>query len=795
MIALPRLKTEQSSSSSSCSGSGPWSWPVDLSAYDRTATLNAQEYHALAGRVQRSDAGEACFSVHMPPVLARLTRPLYDVLDLTKAIAQVRREVVHLLLREMYFRQKAFWGWTHEDWIDLFNVQRLQKLAHRLSHYRHQVYVIGYLLCNFTDFSATARNVMRYPIARKVFGQDAIDTSVERVRSVMLGWGYSQVRSDGYLLRLMCALLLANRSPRLEDLTAETIALVASRDMPFYEDEYEVISRVLVHLGILRQPMVASNNQKETPSPHSPQQVPAVWAQWCQRWRTTSTLAASTREGIYSRLLTVGRWLAQAHPDIESPEQWTRELALEFVAAVDRLTVGAWAHRSLPAHIVGKPMKPKAKVHHLSSMRIFFRDLQEWEWIPRRFDPFRCLATPRSIKALVGPDPRIIADDVWAKLLWAGLNLTVKDLASRSTAPSRPREHRYPLEMVRAIVVVWLFCGLRRNEIGRLRVGCIRWQSRAGLMPVTDSASTFMTSKTPKEAICLLDIPTNKTGTAFTKPVDRVVGEVIKEWERLRPTQPHAVDAKTGELVNYLFTYRGYRVGLDYLNRTVIPLLCHKAGVPAQDARGSITTHRARSTIASQLANAKDPMTLLELQQWLGHRSPESTRHYVMVSPTKLAKSYTDAGYFGRNMRTIEVLIDQEAVTSGDVAHGEPWKFYDLGHGYCTYDFFDQCQHRMACAKCSFYRPKGSSQAQLLEGKTNLQRMLQEIPLSEDERAAVEDGITAMEKLCQHLADVPTPAGLTPRELLGGQVQQAMGTAIPIIPIEQVRRSRSRGTQ
>ncbi len=174
MIALPR--TEPSSSPS-------WTWPVDLSSYDRTATLSAEEYHALAERVQRSDAGQACFSVHMPPALARLTRPLYDVLDLTKAIAQVRREVVHLFLREMYFRQRALWGWTQEDWIDLFNVQRPQKLAHRLSHYRHQVYVIGYVLCDFTDFSATGRNVMRYPIAKKVFGQEAIDIAVERVKS------------------------------------------------------------------------------------------------------------------------------------------------------------------------------------------------------------------------------------------------------------------------------------------------------------------------------------------------------------------------------------------------------------------------------------------------------------------------------------------------------------------------------------------------------------------------------------------------------------------------------------
>jgi len=96
---------------------------------------------------------------------------------------------------------------------------------------------------------------------------------------------------------------------------------------------------------------------------------------------------------------------------------------------------------------------------------------------------------------------------------------------------------------------------------------------------------------------------------------------------------------------------------------------------------------------------------------------------------------------------------------------GEVWKFYDLGHGYCTYDFFEQCPHRMACAKCAFYRPKGSSQAQLLEAKANLQRMLQAIPLSEDERAAVEDGLTAIEQLSVQLLDVPTPAGPTPRQL------------------------------
>jgi len=155
---------------------------------------------------------------------------------------------------------------------------------------------------------------------------------------------------------------------------------------------------------------------------------------------------------------------------------------------------------------------------------------------------------------------------------------------------------------------------------------------------------------------------------------------------------------RTGELVDFLFLIRLTRVGMGYLNKRLIPALCKKAVVPFADVRGNITSHRARSTIASQLYNAREPMTLFELQEWLGHSTPTATQHYAKITPLKVAKSYADAGYFARNLRAIEVLVDQDVVRSG-LAATEPWKFYDLGHGYCTYDFFDQCQHRMACAK------------------------------------------------------------------------------------------------
>jgi len=94
-------------------------------------------------------------------------------------------------------------------------------------------------------------------------------------------------------------------------------------------------------------------------------------------------------------------------------------------------------------------------------------------------------------------------------------------------------------------------------------------------------------------------------------------------------------------------------------------MLCRKAGVPVKDARGRITSHRARATIATQLYNSKEPLTLFELQEWLGHRRADSTQQYAKIAPTRLAKAYEKAGYFQRNLRMVEVLVDREAVVSG----------------------------------------------------------------------------------------------------------------------------------
>src|SRR4051812_289698 len=196
---------------------------------------------------------------------------------------------------------------------------------------------------------------------------------------------------------------------------------------------------------------------------------------------------------------------------------------------------------------------------------------------------------------------------------------------------------------------------------------------------------------TQRRSACLTSPSTRQAPRSPSRLIHPLLGHAIEAWETVRPAQPPMTDRKTGEAADLLFACRAHPVANTYINKAVIPMLCRKAGVSPSDVRGRITSHRARATIASQLYNAKEPMTLFELQAWLGHRSPETTQHYAQITPNTLTKAYTDAGYFARNVRTIEVLIDREAVLSGAAAAGEPWQHYDLGHGYCSSTFFEQC--------------------------------------------------------------------------------------------------------
>jgi hypothetical protein len=71
-------------------------------------------------------------------------------------------------------------------------------------------------------------------------------------------------------------------------------------------------------------------------------------------------------------------------------------------------------------------------------------------------------------------------------------------------------------------------------------------------------------------------------------------------------------------------------------------------------------------------------MSLWQLMRWLGHRTEETTRHYVDADIPKVAVKVAEGSFLQQNLASIPVLIDN-AVVSGSASWGHPWKFFDLG--------------------------------------------------------------------------------------------------------------------
>jgi hypothetical protein len=194
-------------------------------------------------------------------------------------------------------------------------------------------------------------------------------------------------------------------------------------------------------------------------------------------------------------------------------------------------------------------------------------------------------------------------------------------------------------------------------------------------------------------------------------------------------------------MVHYLFGYRGNQVGAAVCNHVVIPLLLRKSGLPKSDSRGPITSHRARSTLATRLYNARSGLTPVEIMNWLGHVDFSSTQYYLEITPTALMRSFHAASKISETARYVSVLFDRQAQP------GSPSLLYDLGHGWCTNEAFASCTHRMACAKCDFYRPDKELRARIVQQSERYVRFLQRVDLTEEERAAVAADDAAARKL------------------------------------------------
>lgn len=174
-------------------------------------------------------------------------------------------------------------------------------------------------------------------------------------------------------------------------------------------------------------------------------------------------------------------------------------------------------------------------------------------------------------------------------------------------------------------------------------------------------------------------------------------------------------------------------------------MLCTRAGVPSEDSDGTITSHRGRASAVTGLPSVPQGMSLYELMQLTGHSTPQSTIHYLRIRPTQLAASFVKADGVAH---MISVLIDHDpeaACLTG------PATYYDLGDSYCTNSFWSSCKHRMACIGCDFNLLKDSALGLILESKASVRRYLEEVPLTPDERAIVEQDAEKIEQALERL--------------------------------------------
>lgn len=654
--------------------------------------------------------------------LSSLLTPLLDIASNSGASCKLTRIVIMAMLAEMQSAGQPCWNWQKESWISLFDKYRSGKPL---------MMAFAYHLGPFESPLQIPHDDTPSLYASAIYGSTMFQHQLSRLSGALISLGYAHQHLRHAISSPLGLLMLLNDNPRLDDMTTELLWQAQQYHNEWVSRHIGKISHGLAALGIIASPIRMRNYTEWYEKPI--ENINPEWVIWCRRWRETSVLRPKTRESQYSFVLRCGLWLAKEHPDVKVPTDWSIEICASFIAAVGRMKVDELAlginRKKRQSRRSGEPMMPHSRGAFIYAMRRFMSDFENWGWGRLKFSPVRHLSTPDTPLFRRGVNPRVIDDPVWLKLVWASLNLRREDLLS---------EIHYPLSMLQAMAVIWTHAGLRRNELQRLTTGCVTPQSD----DIVKEDGTVI----PARTLCYLNVPAGKTSKAYVKPVSVIVEKYVNSWLNERPEeQAKLTDERTGEKVHYLFQYRGKMSGRDVMNRTVIPMLCARAGLPKEDSSGPITSHRGRASALTALASVPQGMSLYELMQWSGHTSPQSTMHYIRIRPTQLAASFVKAD---RVAHMISVLVDHDPEA---VSLTGPATYYDLGDSWCTNPFWSSCPHRMACIGCDFNLLKDSARGLILESKASIRRYLEEVPLTPDERAILEQDVEKVEQALTRL--------------------------------------------
>lgn len=291
------------------------------------------------------------------------------------------------------------------------------------------------------------------------------------------------------------------------------------------------------------------------------------------------------RDGLH-RLV---RWLAQAHPDIDSFDQLTREHAEQFLR---------WLGEQTSQH-TGLPLAVSTRRTVVTVLTRFVTETAAWGWDDV---PGRVLFTRGDIPKIAKTVPRFIPDHELVALMAA-----IEQL---------------PDPYQRAALIVARWSGARRDEIRRLEVDCL---------------------DTYPDGHPRLRIPVGKGYTERSIPLHPDAAAALQPLvETARAAGARGrYDPTVGKAVEYLFTVRGTLLSKGFLFDLSLKAACTAAGLVDTQGRPTVSAHRFRHTIGTQLAEGG--ARLQTIMAVLGHRTPHMSLIYASLSDPIVKQQYQDA--------------------------------------------------------------------------------------------------------------------------------------------------------
>jgi integrase len=335
-----------------------------------------------------------------------------------------------------------------------------------------------------------------------------------------------------------------------------------------------IFRTVLYHQSRINDPP-----KRKVPVPTSLQVKPAIQhyiARYCQ-----ARLDFHTRPGTVDKFKNAGRhladWLATHYPELESFAELTREQVLAYSASL--ISAGI----NLETHIT-----------RLSSLSVMFHDTTAWGWLD---GPSRPLIGARDLPKRPNRIPRFIPAQELDRLMPV------------------IRALECPYQRTALIVARW--SGARRGEISRLELDCL---------------DTYLDG-TPR-----LRLPLGKTGAERLVPLHPEAAEAIKELQVIVTPSRGFKDEYSNKETARLFVRRGHCLSDVYLFEESLQAACKKAGLVDHEGKATITAHRFRHTVGTELVEGG--ARLHTVMKMLGHTSTGMTLVYTHLSDATLREEY-----------------------------------------------------------------------------------------------------------------------------------------------------------